>query len=135
VHIVTTTFTRELERLTHSGLKLSDPASDLRDREVLDCDGEKVGTVSDVLVEPDSGIVRLVEVTTGGGRLGIGRKTRLVPMEVITSGDPRTVYVERTRDQITAVDEYRPADGDAEEAQYEAAYAAFGVAPYWQGER
>jgi sporulation protein YlmC with PRC-barrel domain len=128
---VTTTFTRELERLTHSGLKLADAAGDLRDRKVLDRDGRHVGTVTDVLVDPAERVVRLVEVETGGGMFGFGRKSRLVPVEVVTGGDPRTVYVERTSDEITAVDEYRPSSGDEEEAQYEAAYAAYGVTPYW----
>ena len=110
---------------------MADPAMDVRDREVFDRDGQSVGTVSDVLIEPESGEVRLVEVTSGGGVLGLGRKSRLVPIEVVTSGDPRTVYVERTREEILAADEYRPADGDEEEAQYAAAYAAYDLTPYW----
>jgi sporulation protein YlmC with PRC-barrel domain len=126
-----TTLTRELERLTHSGMQLADPAHDLRDREVLDRDGQTVGSVADVLVEPETGIVRMVEVSTGGGVFGLGRKTRLVPIEIMTGGDPRTVYVERGRDEVMAVDEYRATDGDEEEAQYAAAYAAYGIEPYW----
>jgi sporulation protein YlmC with PRC-barrel domain len=126
-----TTLTRELERLTHSGVQMADPAMDLRDREVFDRDGQPVGTVSDLLVEPHSGEVRLAEVTTGGGVFGIGRTARLIPIEALTSGDPRSVYIERTREEILATDAYRPAEGDAEEAQYAAAYAAYGVTPYW----
>lgn len=126
-----TTLSRELERLTHSGMRLADPAMDVRDREVFDRDGQSVGTVSDLLVEPDSGEVRLAEVTTGGGIFGLGRTTRLVPIEALTSGDPRSVYIERTREEILATDAYRPAEGDEEEAQYAAAYAAYGVTPYW----
>lgn len=128
---MSTTLSRELERLTHSGVQLADPARDVRDRQVFDKDGQSVGTVSDVLVEPDTGEVRLVEVTSGGGVFGLGRRSRLVPIQALTSGDPRTVYVERTREDILAVEEYRPAEGDEEEAQYAAAYAAYGVTPYW----
>ena len=128
---MTTTLTRELERLTHSGVQIADPAADLRDREVLDRDGQHVGTVTDILVEPGSGTPRLLEVESGGGVFGIGRKSRLIPMEVVTGGDPRTVYVERGRDQILSTDPYQPSDGDEEEAQYEAAYAAYDVPPYW----
>ena len=128
---MTTALTRELERLTHSGMQLADPAADVRDREVLDCDGHRVGTVADLLVEPDTGTVRLVQVEHGGGMFGIGRKSRLVPVEALSHGDPRTVYVDRPRDEILAVDPYRPAEGDAEEEQYAAVYAAYGVTPYW----
>lgn len=128
---MTATLTRELERLTHSGVQLADPAMDVRDRDVYDRDGQAVGSVSDVLVDPDTGEVRLVEVTSNGGVFGLGRKSRLVPVEALTSGDPRTVYVERTREEILAADPYQPAEGDEEEAQYAAAYAAYGVRPYW----
>ena len=128
---MTTTLSRELERLTHSGVQLADPAMDVRDREVYDRDGQSVGTVSDVLVDAETGQVRLVEVTSGGGVFGLGRKSRLVPVEATTSGDPRTVYVERTREEFLAADPYQPTDGDDEEAQYAAAYAAYGVTPYW----
>jgi sporulation protein YlmC with PRC-barrel domain len=128
---VTTSLTRELERLTHSGVQLANPTADLRDREVLDCDGHRVGTVADLLVEPDTGTVRLLEVEDGGGVFGIGRKSRLVPVEALSGGDPRTVYVERPRAEILAVDPYRPAEGDAEEDQYAAVYAAYGITPYW----
>lgn len=126
-----TTLSRELERLTHSGVQMADPAMDLRDREVFDRDGLSVGTVSDLLVEPESGEVRLAEVSSGGGVFGIGRKARLVPIEAVSSGDPRSVYIERTREEILAADAYRPAEGDDEEAQYAAAYSAYGVTPYW----
>jgi sporulation protein YlmC with PRC-barrel domain len=132
---VTTTLTRELERLTHSGVQLADPATDVRDRDVYDRDGQAVGSVSDVLVDPERGEVRFVEVTSAGGVFGIGRKSWLIPVEATTSGDPRTVYVERTREEILAADPYRPAAGDEEEAQYAAAYAAYGLAPYWNPDR
>ena len=131
---MTTTFTRELERLTHSGLSLADPAADFRDRDVLDRDGAHVGTVVDLLVDPEHRVARMVEVQTNGGMLGLGRKHRLIPVELLSGGDPRTVYVERTLDEITATPEYRPAEGDDEEDQYAAAYAAYGVTPYWQAE-
>ena len=128
---MTTALSRELERLSHSGVQLADPASDIRERDVLDADGRSVGTVADLLVQPDDGTVRMVEVADGGGLFGIGRKSRLIPVEVITGGDPRTVYVERRREEILATDAYRPSEGDAEEDQYAAVYAAYGITPYW----
>jgi sporulation protein YlmC with PRC-barrel domain len=132
VQTVSTTYTRELERLTHSGLALADPASDMLDREVLDSGGNRVGTVVDMLVDPEERVVRMVEVETGGRMIGLGRKRRLIPVQLLTGGDPRTIYVERTLDEINAAPEYRPAEGDAEEDQYAATYAAYGVTPYWQ---
>jgi sporulation protein YlmC with PRC-barrel domain len=128
---MTTAYSRELERLTSSGMSLADPAMDLREREVRDRHGEAVGSVSDLLLDPNDGTVRLLEVTMGGGLLGIGKKRHLVPVEAVAGGDPRTVYIDKPRDVIEATPEYTPADGDDEEAQYAAAYEAYGIAPYW----
>jgi sporulation protein YlmC with PRC-barrel domain len=128
---MTTALSRELERLTSSGIALADPAMDLRDREVRDRHGEAVGTVSDLLLDQDERRVRLVEITTGGGLLGIGKKHHLIPVEALAGGDPRTVYVDRSREEIEQTPEYTVAEGDEEEAQYAAAYDAYGVTPYW----
>ncbi|HEX2193375.1 MAG TPA: PRC-barrel domain-containing protein [Candidatus Limnocylindria bacterium] len=125
------TLTRELKPLTRGGVTLADPASDVRGREVLDRDGRHVGTVVDVLADPVERVARLVHVSIGGAVLGLGRKQRLIPFEVVTRGDPRTAYVERTREEILAAEEYRPGHGDLEAEQYHAAYAAYGVTPHW----
>jgi sporulation protein YlmC with PRC-barrel domain len=128
------TFSRDLERLTHSGMTLADPTTDLSGREVLDREGESVGTVVDMLVDPEQGMPRLAEVETSGGLLGLGRKHRLIPVEALAARDLRTVQVDRTGDEVNTTPEYRPADGDDEEEQYAASYAAYGVTPYWQAQ-
>lgn len=127
-----TTLSRELERLTDSGLHLADPAMDLRDREVIDRHGERVGKVSDVLLDPTECQVRMVEVETNAGVLGIGRKHHLIPVETLSGGDPRTVYVDRSREEVLDTPSYEPADGDAEEEHYLTIYHAYGVPPYWE---
>jgi sporulation protein YlmC with PRC-barrel domain len=129
-----TTFSRDLERLTHSGLTLADPTTDLSGREVLDREGDTVGTIVDLLVDLEQGVPRLVEVETAGGLLGLGRKHRLIPVEALTTRDLRTVQVDRSSDEIDATPVYSPADGDDEEEQYAASYAAYGVTPYWQSQ-
>lgn len=126
-----TTLIRELERLTHSGLELAEPAMDVRGREVRDRGGNHVGTVADLLIDPAERRVRMVELETDGTMFGIGSHRKLVPLEAITSADPRTIYVNATEEEILALDDYRPAEGDAEEAQYLAAYGAYGLTPYW----
>jgi sporulation protein YlmC with PRC-barrel domain len=60
-------FSRDLERLTHSGLTLADPTTDLTGRDVLDREGETVGTVVDMLVDPQQGLPRFAIVETSGG--------------------------------------------------------------------
>ena len=129
-----TTITRDLEALSHSGLELADPAMDLRGRDAYDRSGEAIGTVADVFIDPEQRKVRMIEVATGGGLLGLGKKQFLVPVEAIAGGDPRTVYIDKTKDEILAGPEYHATEGDEEEAHYGEVYAHYGKEPYWVSE-
>jgi sporulation protein YlmC with PRC-barrel domain len=128
------TLTRDLEELTHSGLELADPAMDLRGRDAQDRNGEPVGTVADVLIDPDQRKARMLKIVSGGGLLGIGKKQLLAPVEAIAGGDPRTVFVDKLKDEILAGPEYRPDQIDEEEEHYIEVYAYYGKAPYWLAE-
>lgn len=129
-----TTITRDLEALTHSGLELADPAMDLRGRDAYDRNGDPIGTVTDVLIDPDLRKARMLDVVTGGGLLGLGKKQFLVPVEAIVGGDPRTVYVDKVKDEILTGPEYRPDQIDEEEAHYAEVYTYYGKTPYWVAE-
>ena len=129
-----TTISRDLEGLTHSGLELADPAMDLRGRDAFDRSGEAVGTVTDVLIDPDQRKARMLEVVFGGGLLGLGKKQFLVPVDAIAGGDPRTVYIDKEKDEILAGPEYQPDKIDEEEAHYAEVYAHYGKTPYWVSE-
>ena len=76
------TFTRDLEPLTSSGLELDDPSRDLRGREIVDRDDNTVGTVVELLIDPGLRIPRMLLLETGG-RLGMGKKQYLVPLEAV----------------------------------------------------
>lgn len=129
-----TTLTRDLEELTYSGLELADPTMDLRGRDAHDREGERVGTVTDLLIDPDQRKARMLEVVSGGGLLGIGKKQLLVPVEAIAGGDLRTVYIDKLKDEIRAGPEYQPKEIDEEESHYVEVYAYYGKAPYWVAE-
>ena len=126
-----TTITRDLEGLTHSGLELADPAMDLRGRDANDRNGQPVGTVTDVLIDPDHRKARMLEIVSGGALLGLGKKQFLVPVEAIAGGDPRTVYIDKLKDEILAGPEYHPDQIDEEEAHYAEVYGYYGKTPYW----
>jgi sporulation protein YlmC with PRC-barrel domain len=128
---MSTTISRDLEGLTHSGLELADPAMDLRGRDATDHDGQAVGTVTDVLIDPDQRKARMLQVVSGGGLLGLGKKEFLVPVEAIAGGDPRTTYIDKLKDEILAGPEYHPDKIDDEEAHYADVYAHYGKTPYW----
>jgi sporulation protein YlmC with PRC-barrel domain len=127
------TFTRDLDPLTSSGLQLDDPSRDLRGRDVVDEDAREIGTVADMLIDPQLRVARLLVLETGGGLLGRGKKQYLVPLEA-TSDDGTQVRINRSKDEITREPEYQLADGEEEELQYVQAYVAYGIRPYWEVE-
>ena len=125
------TFTRDLDPLTSSGLELDDPSRDLRGREVVDRDGDTVGTVADMLIDPGLRVARLLVLESSGGLLGMGKKQYLVPLEAVQD-DGSQVRMDWSKDEITGQPEYRAADGEEEELQYAQVYAAYGIQPYWE---
>jgi sporulation protein YlmC with PRC-barrel domain len=126
------TFTRDLDPLTSSGLELDDPSRDLRGRNVVDEDGHDVGTVADMLIDPQLRIARMLVLETGG-LLGMGKKQYLVPLEA-AHDDGEQVRIKRSKDEITREPEYRLSDGEEEELQYAQVYSAYGIRPYWEVE-
>ena len=91
--------TAALRRLSDTELTVADPAEDIRDRKVIDRDGEELGEVDDLLIDERDKRVRFLEVASGGF-LGIGEKKFLLPVEAITRISEDTVYVNQTRQQI-----------------------------------
>ena len=126
------TFTRDLDPLTSSGLELDDPSRDLRGREVVDRNENTVGSVAEMLIDPTLRVPRMVVIETSG-RLGMGKKQYLVPLEAIEA-DESQVRIGWTKDEVTNEPEYRLADGEEEELQYVQVYAAYGIRPYWEVE-
>ena len=125
------TFTRDLDPLTSSGLELEDPSRDLRGRDVVDRNGETVGTVADMLIDPGLRVARLLVLESGGGLLGMGKKPYLVPLEAIHD-DGNQVRMDWSKDEVTDQPPYHAADGEEEELQYVQVYAAYGIRPYWE---
>ncbi|SRR5688572_32171906 len=128
------TFTRDLDPLTSSGLELEDPTKDLRGREALDRDGESVGTVTDLLIDPTLRIPRLAIVESSGGLLGLGKKQYLVPLEAISQDEGNQVRISRSKDEVLAEPEYHATEGEEEELQYAQVYQAYGIRPYWEAD-
>ena len=130
---MTLTFTRDLDPLTSSGLELDDPSLDFRGRTVVDENARDIGTVADMLIDPQLRVARLLVLETGGGLLGMGKKHYLVPLEAARD-DGQQVRINRSKDEITREPEYQLADGEEEELQYVQAYTAYGIRPYWEVE-
>lgn len=115
--------------LNDSELTTQDPTEDIRDRDVLDAAGEKIGHVKDLLIDEDGGKVRFFEVAHGGF-LGIGEQRIIVPVDIITSIEEDGVHIDRDRDVIARAPAYDP-ELAREEDYYHTLYGHYGVLPYW----
>jgi len=124
--------TAALRRLSDTELTVADPAEDIRDRKVVDRDGEELGEVDDLLIDERDKRVRFLEVASGGF-LGIGEKKFLLPVEAITRISEDTVYVNQTRQHIVGAPAYDPdlIHEDAGEGYYGDVYKYYGYPPYW----
>jgi sporulation protein YlmC with PRC-barrel domain len=117
--------TATLRRLCDTELTVADPAEDIRDRKVVDRDGEELGEVNDLLIDDRDQRVRFLEVASGGF-LGIGQTKFLLPSE-------DTVYVNQTRQHIAGAPAYDPdlIHEDVGEGYYGDVYRHYGYPPYW----
>jgi len=84
-----------------------DDVADLRWKVLIDCDGEKVGTIETIEVDEDSGRVEFVEVGRGGF-LGFGAERFLVPVFRIVQVEQKTVQIDRPAASLNGVPDYDP---------------------------
>lgn len=101
---------------------------DIRDRVVLDANGEEVGKVEDLLVDNSEKRVRFLRVESGGF-LGIGNSTFIIPVDAITRIEDDTVHIDRTRSVVAESPAYVP---ELENQAYlDRVYEYYGYTPYW----
>jgi sporulation protein YlmC with PRC-barrel domain len=124
--------TATLRWLSDTELTIADPAEDIRDRKVVDRDGEELGEVYDLLINDHDKRVHFLEVASGG-LLGIGETKFLLPVEAIIRIREDTVYVNQTRQHIAGAPAYDPdlIYEDASEGYYGDVYKHYGYPPYW----
>lgn len=85
-----------LLRLSDSDQAVADPAQDVRGRTVSDCDGNQIGKVDDLLIDPVRKKVRLLRVEHGG-LFGVGATPLFVPVETVERVTDDEVGVDRSR--------------------------------------
>src|SRR5919112_3103153 len=72
-----------LVRLGDSDFVPANPKDDLRGKDVYDAQGQRIGSVEDLYIDPQERQVHFLEVGAGGF-LGIREKRLLVPVEAVT---------------------------------------------------
>lgn len=136
--MTTTMPTRDLDRLSRSGLSAADLENlddDLSGRTVYDRTGEEVGTLEDVLVDTVQLKAPFVLVSWGG-LLGIGKQQRLVPLQVIDRVTPEGIYLSGDKELVTSGPVYHDDfSGPDAEAHYAEVYAGYGIKPHSQADQ
>lgn len=132
--------TSKLIRLSDTELTIANPAEDIRNRTVIDRDGEDIGEVEDLLLDEHEKRVRFLEVSSGGF-LGLGKTKFLLPVEAITRISDDRVDVNQTRQYIAGAPHYDPdlihqeagVQGyeAGERGYYDGVYQYYGYPPYW----
>jgi sporulation protein YlmC with PRC-barrel domain len=74
---------------------------------LIDCDGEKIGTIESIEVDEDTQRVEFLEVGRGGF-LGFGAERFLVPVIRIVQVDEKTVQIDRQSNTLEGVPAYEP---------------------------
>ncbi|HEX2133266.1 MAG TPA: PRC-barrel domain-containing protein [Actinophytocola sp.] len=120
--------TAPLVRLADSDLTLADPADDVRGKSVVDRDGEDIGTVDGLVIDPDERRVRLLEVGSGGF-LGLGKQKVLVPVDAVTAVD-EVVGIDKDRAHVAGGPVYDP-DLTLERTTVADLYGYYGYTPFW----
>jgi sporulation protein YlmC with PRC-barrel domain len=89
----------KLVKLTDSGLRLQDRASDVRGLGVFTREGERVGSVEDFYVDTVEREVRFLEVGAGGF-MGLGEKHFLIPVDTVTAFREGGVTVDQSHEEV-----------------------------------
>jgi sporulation protein YlmC with PRC-barrel domain len=102
---------------------------DIRGRQVKARDGEDLGEVDDLLIDPTENKVRFL-VVASGGFLGLGQEKSFIPVDAVSGITAGEVHLDQTRDKVAGAPAYDP-DIVEERSYYEDVYGYFGYAPYW----
>ena len=96
-----------LVRLSRSDFAIENFNEDVRGRHVLTIDGDRIGTVEDLLIDREDQTVRFLQVGAGGF-LGFGEHTWLIPIEAVREVDEYHVLVDQSREHVAAAPLYNP---------------------------
>jgi len=101
-------------------LRLEEPWQDIRGLDVMDVNGEQIGSVEDLYVDREARLPlpRFLDVSAGGF-LGIGKKHFLVPVEEVSRdvGEEDRVIVSQHRDKVVGSPDFEAEEVPNEDFQ------------------
>jgi len=94
-------------KLSHADFVIEFDDEDVRGRDVLSIEGERIGHIDDLIIDTEDSTVRFLEVGTGG-ILGIGQRKSLIPVEAVSKVEEYRVIVERSQQHVASAPIYNP---------------------------
>jgi sporulation protein YlmC with PRC-barrel domain len=120
-----------LVKLGDTNLVLSDSSKDIRDRKVIDSDGNDIGHVSALFIDKEQRKIRFLQVGAGGF-LGLGEREFLVPVEDINRITEDSVHIIHSREHVVQSPHYDPSLTTRRDNDYwNPYYGYYGYPPYW----
>ena len=116
-----------LVKFSDSDFRLSERWEDIRGKDVYDVNGDEVGSVKDLYVEPEERDVRFLDVGAGGF-LGMGDKHFMVPVEAITDVSEDRVTISQGREKVMGAPDF-DTDVVPETAYQREVYGYYGYPP------
>ena len=119
-----------LVKLRDSDLPRREALKTLLDSDVYDRDGEKIGSVKDLYIDPIAQEVRFLDVGVGGF-LGLGAKHFMIPMEAVTDTSGGEVTIDESHEKVEGSPEL-DTEGVPEDAYQRGLYDHYGYNyPQW----
>ena len=120
-----------LVKLDDTNLTLSNSSDDLRDRKVIDANGQDLGHVSALYIDKRERKIRFLQVGAGGF-LGIGEREFLVPIEDVTSVLPEEIHINHSREHVIGAPHFDPSLTRKRNRDFwDPYYGYYGIVPYW----
>ena len=110
-------------------------AQDIRGSEVQRSNGDTLGEIDQVMIDPARGRIAYL-LLSSGGFLGIGNDWLPVPPEAVAWSPDKDAYVLNDKNvKPAAMQVLHKTDlpGEVQRAQLEALYQRFNLRPYWEG--
>ncbi|QNE14576.1 PRC-barrel domain containing protein [Pseudarthrobacter sp. NBSH8] len=120
---------RELLKLSDTEQTVALGEVDIRGYQVKSRDGEDIGKIQDLLIDPVDNRVRFL-IVASGGFLGIGKEQSFIPVDAVTGINEDQVNIDQTREHIAGAPQYDP-ELSSTQAYQEAVYGHYNYMPYW----
>lgn len=110
---------------------------DLVGKEVIDSQGNRLGRISDVSMDPQTNNARFAVISSDDG-LGTGSKLVPVPTDSVTFNESKNSFVlNMSKEKFGQAPMYNQNEvpNISDRAKYDETYRYFGVSPQWENDR